>query len=127
MASLDGLVPPTNGLTIGLSSMVDVFLSMEHQSILRCNQMTVQVAHTLLQLMDGDTGQQDLINFTKDNGLQSSTHVARNASVKLIRVVHRCLGPDIKGFLNDLNSTLQGAIDAEIEKNPYEAFLLLLK
>jgi hypothetical protein len=34
---------------------------------------------------------------------------------------------DIKGFLNDLKSTLQGAIDAEIEKNPYEAFLLLLK
>ncbi|CAK9234324.1 unnamed protein product [Sphagnum troendelagicum] len=69
----------------------------------------------------------DLINFAKDNGLQSSTPVARNASVKLIGVLHRCLGPDIKGFLNDLKSTLQGAIDAEIEKNPYEAFLLLLK
>jgi glycosylphosphatidylinositol deacylase len=58
MASLDGLVPPTNGLTIGSSGMVNVFLSMEHQSILWCNQMAVQVAHTLLQLIDGDTGQQ---------------------------------------------------------------------
>jgi cytoskeleton-associated protein 5 len=63
---------------------------------------------------------QDLINFAKDNGLQSSTPAARNASVKLIGVLHRYLGPDIKGFLNDLKPTLQGAIDAEIEKNPYE-------
>jgi cytoskeleton-associated protein 5 len=63
---------------------------------------------------------QDLINFAKDNGLQSSTPAARNASVKLIGVLHRFLGPDIKGFLNDLKPTLQGAIDAEIEKNPYE-------
>jgi hypothetical protein len=104
---------------------------------------------------------QDLINFAKDNGLQSSTPAARNASVKLIGVLHRFLGPgfkttksltrlnffqsvtcywydllinrgfsvsaDIKGFLNDLKPTLQGAIDAEIEKNPYEVFLLLLK
>ncbi|CAM6047665.1 unnamed protein product [Sphagnum compactum] len=62
----------------------------------------------------------DLINFAKDNGLQSSTPAARNASVKLIGVLHRYLGPDIKGFLNDLKPTLQGAIDVEIEKNPYE-------
>lgn len=43
MASLDGIVPPTNGLTIGTTSMVNVFLSTEHQSILWCNQVAMQV------------------------------------------------------------------------------------
>ena len=43
MASLDGIVPPTNGLTIGSAGMVNVFLSIEHQSILWCNQLVMQV------------------------------------------------------------------------------------
>jgi len=50
MASLDGLVPPTNGLTIGSSGMVNVFLSMEHQSILWCNQMAIQVCEIFFLL-----------------------------------------------------------------------------
>lgn len=44
MASLDGIVPPTNSLTIGAAGMVNVFLSTEHQSILWCNQMVMQVS-----------------------------------------------------------------------------------
>lgn len=44
MASLDGIVPPTNGLTIGAAGMVNVFLSTEHQSILWCNQVVMQVS-----------------------------------------------------------------------------------
>lgn len=43
MASLDGIVPPTHGLTVATAGMVNVWLSMEHQSILWCNQMAVQV------------------------------------------------------------------------------------
>lgn len=58
MASLDGIVPPTNGLTIGAAGMVNVFLSTDHQSILWCNQLVMQVSHTLLQLIDEKTGQQ---------------------------------------------------------------------
>ncbi|KAG6557641.1 hypothetical protein Mapa_000922 [Marchantia paleacea] len=56
-ASLEGIVPPTHGLTIGAPGMLNVWLSMEHQSILWCNQLAVQVAHTLLQLVDKKTGQ----------------------------------------------------------------------
>ncbi len=50
MASFDGLSPPTNGLTIGLYGMVNVFLSMEHKSILSCNQMVVQVCELFFLL-----------------------------------------------------------------------------
>ncbi|CAM6094752.1 unnamed protein product [Calypogeia fissa] len=56
-ASLDGIIPPTHGLTIGAPGMLNVWLSMEHQSILWCNQLVVQVSHTLLQLVDKKTGQ----------------------------------------------------------------------
>uniref|UniRef100_A0A0D6QW97 GPI inositol-deacylase n=1 Tax=Araucaria cunninghamii TaxID=56994 RepID=A0A0D6QW97_ARACU len=57
LASLEGIVPSTHGLTIGATGMRDVWLSMEHQSILWCNQLVVQVAHTMLHLIDRNTGQ----------------------------------------------------------------------
>ncbi|XP_040383372.1 uncharacterized protein LOC102716063 isoform X2 [Oryza brachyantha] len=57
LASLDGIVPSTHGFTIGSSSMKNVWLSMEHQSILWCNQLVVQVAHTLLSIVDPLNGQ----------------------------------------------------------------------
>eukprot|EP00250_Pteridium_aquilinum_P021427 c25120_g1_i1 orf=424-3750(-) len=57
MASLDGLVPATHGLTVGAPEMLNVWLGMEHQSILWCNQLVVQVSHTLLQLIDRKSGQ----------------------------------------------------------------------
>jgi hypothetical protein len=43
MASLDGIVPSTNGMTIGSAGMVNVFMSMEHQAILWCNEFVVKV------------------------------------------------------------------------------------
>ncbi|KAL3677735.1 hypothetical protein R1sor_020691 [Riccia sorocarpa] len=56
-ASLEGIVPPTNALTIGTPEMLNVWLSTEHQSILWCNQLVVQLSHTLLQLVDKKSGQ----------------------------------------------------------------------
>ncbi|KAI9085663.1 hypothetical protein K1719_032506 [Acacia pycnantha] len=38
------------------TSMRNVWLSMEHQAILWCNQLVVQVSHTLLSLIDSKTG-----------------------------------------------------------------------
>uniref|UniRef100_A0A0D9XBS7 GPI inositol-deacylase n=1 Tax=Leersia perrieri TaxID=77586 RepID=A0A0D9XBS7_9ORYZ len=52
LASLDGIVPSTHGFMVGSSSMKNVWLSMDHQSILWCNQLVVQVAHTLLSMVD---------------------------------------------------------------------------
>ncbi|XP_062198955.1 uncharacterized protein LOC133901587 isoform X2 [Phragmites australis] len=57
LASLDGIVPLTHGFMVGSSSMKNVWLSMEHQSILWCNQLVVQVAHTLLSIIDPANGQ----------------------------------------------------------------------
>ncbi|KAF0909852.1 hypothetical protein E2562_000165 [Oryza meyeriana var. granulata] len=57
LASLDGIVPSTHGFMVGSSSMKNVWLSMEHQSILWCNQLVVQVAHTLLSMVDPLNGQ----------------------------------------------------------------------
>ncbi|KAM7467704.1 hypothetical protein LguiB_015266 [Lonicera macranthoides] len=56
LESLDGIVPPTHGFMISSSSMKNVWLSMEHQVILWCNQLVVQVSHTLLSLTDPETG-----------------------------------------------------------------------
>ncbi|XP_068637444.1 GPI inositol-deacylase isoform X2 [Aristolochia californica] len=56
LASLDGIVPPTHSFTVGSTSMKNVWLSMEHQAILWCNQLVVQLSHTLLSLIDPDTG-----------------------------------------------------------------------
>ncbi|CAN6448322.1 unnamed protein product [Victoria cruziana] len=57
LASLDGIVPASNGFTIGTTGMKNVWLSMEHQSILWCNQLVVQVSHALLSIVDSETGQ----------------------------------------------------------------------
>ncbi|KAH6829059.1 ARM repeat superfamily protein [Perilla frutescens var. hirtella] len=63
----------------------------------------------------------DIIDFCKDIGLQSSAAATRNATVKLVGVLHKFVGPDIKGFLSDVKPALLSALDAEYEKNPYEA------
>ncbi|XP_058186634.1 uncharacterized protein LOC131303670 isoform X5 [Rhododendron vialii] len=57
LESLDGIVPPSHGFLISSTAMKNVWLSMEHQVILWCNQLVVQVSHTLLSLMDPETGQ----------------------------------------------------------------------
>ncbi|XP_031404775.1 uncharacterized protein LOC116213832 isoform X2 [Punica granatum] len=57
LESLEGIVPPRHGLTISTTGMKNVWLSMEHQAILWCNQVVVQVSHTLLSLVDSKTGQ----------------------------------------------------------------------
>lgn len=46
LESLDGIVPPTNGFMISSTGMKNVWLSMEHQAILWCNQLVVQVSAT---------------------------------------------------------------------------------
>ncbi|KAJ1686606.1 hypothetical protein LUZ63_017996 [Rhynchospora breviuscula] len=62
----------------------------------------------------------DLIDFCKDIGLQSSTAATRNSTIKLIGILHKYVGPDVKGFLTDVKPALLSALDAEYEKNPYE-------
>ncbi|KAE9589886.1 putative armadillo-like helical, CLASP domain-containing protein [Lupinus albus] len=62
----------------------------------------------------------DLIDFLKEIGLQSSAAATRNASIKLLGVLHRFVGPDIKGFLTDVKPALLSALDTEYEKNPFE-------
>ncbi|KAL3851295.1 hypothetical protein ACJIZ3_013177 [Penstemon smallii] len=62
----------------------------------------------------------DLIDFCKDIGLQSSAAATRNATIKLIGVAHKFVGPDIKGFLSDVKPALLSALEAEYEKNPFE-------
>lgn len=57
LTSLDNIVPPTHGFMISSTAMRNVWLSMEHQAILWCNQLVVQVSHTLLSLIDSTTGQ----------------------------------------------------------------------
>ncbi|KAI0519378.1 hypothetical protein KFK09_006824 [Dendrobium nobile] len=62
----------------------------------------------------------DLIDFCKETGLQSSAAATRNSTIKLIGVLHRFVGPDIKGFLSDVKPALLSTLEAECEKNPYE-------
>ncbi|XP_050225850.1 protein MOR1 isoform X2 [Mercurialis annua] len=62
----------------------------------------------------------DLIDFCKDIGLQSSVPASRNATIKLLGVLHKYVGPDIKGFLSDVKPALLSALDAEYEKNAFE-------
>ncbi|KAJ4827333.1 hypothetical protein Tsubulata_003286 [Turnera subulata] len=57
LESLDGIVPLTHGFMISSTGMKNVWLSMEHQAILWCNQLVVQVSHTLLSLIDSRTSQ----------------------------------------------------------------------
>ncbi|XP_062082823.1 protein MOR1-like [Humulus lupulus] len=63
----------------------------------------------------------DLIDFCKDTGLQSSVAATRIFSVKLLGVLHKFVGPDIKGFLSDVKPALLSALDTdtEYEKNPF--------
>ncbi|KAH9626996.1 hypothetical protein KSS87_017847 [Heliosperma pusillum] len=61
-----------------------------------------------------------LIDFCKETGLQSSAAATRNATIKLIGILHKFVGPDIKGFLTDVKPALLSTLDAEYEKNPYE-------
>ncbi|XP_020521683.1 protein MOR1 isoform X2 [Amborella trichopoda] len=62
----------------------------------------------------------DLIDFCKDIGLQSSAAAARNSTIKLIGVLHKFVGPDVKGFLSDVKPALLSALDVEYDKNPFE-------
>ncbi|KAL8227164.1 hypothetical protein R6Q57_016996 [Mikania cordata] len=55
LESVDGIVPSTNGFMISTMEVKNVWLSMEHQVILWCNQLVVQVSHTLLSLVDPET------------------------------------------------------------------------
>ncbi|KAL9157438.1 hypothetical protein ABFS82_08G005700 [Erythranthe guttata] len=57
LESLDGIVPPTHGFMMSSTGMKNVWLSMEHQVILWCNQLVVQVSHTLLSLIETKTSQ----------------------------------------------------------------------
>ncbi|XP_008783007.2 uncharacterized protein LOC103702377 isoform X2 [Phoenix dactylifera] len=87
LASLDGIVPPTHGFMIGSSGMKNVWLSMEHQAILWCNQLVVQISHTLLSLINPKTGhpfsstQERLLVFTKmlQSGIPQSLKWLRHA------------------------------------------------
>ncbi|XP_035816400.1 uncharacterized protein [Zea mays] len=95
LASLDGIVPSTHGFMVGSSSMKNVWLSMEHQSILWCNQLAVQVAHTLLSIIDPvdrqpfSSTQKRVFVFTKmlqsavPQSLSSMTHVPASLSRNL--------------------------------------------
>ncbi|GJV21187.1 protein MOR1 [Tanacetum coccineum] len=63
----------------------------------------------------------DVFNFCKDTGLQSSAAAAtRNATIKLIGVLLKFVGPDIKAFLSDVMPALLSVVEAECEKNPFE-------
>ncbi|KAI9071531.1 hypothetical protein K1719_046510 [Acacia pycnantha] len=42
LTSLDNIVPPNHGFMVSSTSMRNVWLSMEHQAILWCNQLVVQ-------------------------------------------------------------------------------------
>ena len=96
------------------------------------------------------TALQDLIDFFKDTGLQSSAAATWNGTIKVLGALHKFIGPgddwclallylglsihlrfmiehsmnflftDIKGFLTDVKPALPSALDAEYEKNPFE-------
>ncbi|KAG0543014.1 hypothetical protein BDA96_02G153200 [Sorghum bicolor] len=80
---------------VGSSSMKNVWLSMEHQSILWCNQLAVQVAHTLLSIVDPvdrhpfSSTQKRVFVFTKmlqsavPQSLSSMAHVPASLSQTL--------------------------------------------
>ncbi|KAM7278469.1 hypothetical protein ACFE04_005603 [Oxalis oulophora] len=57
LESLEGIVPYSHGFMMSSTRMKNVWLSMEHQSILWCNQLVVQVARTILSLIEPGTGQ----------------------------------------------------------------------
>lgn len=69
----------------------------------------------------------DLIDFSKDVGLQSSAAATRNATIKVLGALHKFVGPELKGFLTDVKPALLSALDAEFEKNPFEGASLAPK
>ncbi|XP_072092902.1 protein MOR1-like isoform X3 [Arachis hypogaea] len=56
---------------------------------------------------------EELIDFLKETGLQSSAAAIRNASTKLLGVLHRFVSPDIKGFPTDVKPAMLKALDTE--------------
>ncbi|XP_078438846.1 phosphatidylinositol deacylase isoform X2 [Wolffia australiana] len=82
LTSLEGIVPSTHGSMISTSSVKNVWLSLDHQSILWCNQLVIQISHTLLTIIDSGTGrpfpgaQKRLAVFTKmlQSGVSQSFH-----------------------------------------------------
>ncbi|KAK9699896.1 hypothetical protein RND81_08G202300 [Saponaria officinalis] len=56
LETLNGIVPPTHGFMVSSMEMKNVWLSMGHQAILWCNELVTQVSHTLLSLVDPETG-----------------------------------------------------------------------
>ncbi|KAJ4979237.1 hypothetical protein NE237_010017 [Protea cynaroides] len=85
LESLDGLVPPTHGFMVVSSSMKNVWLSMEHQAILWCNQLVVQVSHTFLSLVDSKTGQPYLSPQKRLSVFTSMLHSGISESFKWMR------------------------------------------
>ncbi|KAI5081631.1 hypothetical protein GOP47_0001374 [Adiantum capillus-veneris] len=69
----------------------------------------------------------DVIDFAKDVGLQSSVAATRTAAIKLLGLLHKFVGPDLKAFVSDVKPALQSALDAEYEKNPFEGATLAPK
>eukprot|EP01113_Clastostelium_recurvatum_P043940 TRINITY_DN7348_c0_g1_i4.p1 TRINITY_DN7348_c0_g1~~TRINITY_DN7348_c0_g1_i4.p1 ORF type:complete len:1049 (+),score=197.68 TRINITY_DN7348_c0_g1_i4:91-3237(+) len=57
LASLDGLVPSSHGLSILTTSMPEVWLEADHECILWCNQMLVAMLRGMLALPDTMTKQ----------------------------------------------------------------------
>ncbi|GKG09657.1 protein MOR1, partial [Tanacetum coccineum] len=54
----------------------------------------------------------DVFDFCKD--------ATRNATIKLIGVLQKFVGPDIKAFSSDVKPAILSAVEAECEKNPFE-------
>ncbi|KAI3908810.1 hypothetical protein MKW98_029360 [Papaver atlanticum] len=63
---------------------------------------------------------EDLIDFCKDTGLQSSTAATRNSIIKLIGSFYNFVAPDVKGFMTYVNPALLSTLEAEYENNPFE-------
>ncbi|GJZ31131.1 protein MOR1 [Tanacetum coccineum] len=69
----------------------------------------------------------DVFDFCKDIGLQSSSADATIiATIKLIGVLHKFVGSDIKALLSDVMPALLSVVEAECEKNPFEVRICIL-
>ncbi|GJX72623.1 protein MOR1 [Tanacetum coccineum] len=60
----------------------------------------------------------DVFDFCKD--------ATRNATIKLIGVLQKFVGPDIKAFSSDVKPAILSAVEAECEKNPFEVRICIL-
>ncbi|KAJ6847690.1 uncharacterized protein M6B38_276300 [Iris pallida] len=111
LASLDGVVPSTHGFMISSSGMKNVWLSMDHQSILWCNQLVVQISHTLLSLVNPETGypfpstRKRLVVFTKmlQSGIPQSlnlrTHIQPSLGSNVVsKVASGASGSHMQGL-----------------------------